>query len=403
MDVITLSSSDDDSSTSDKQPRKRIKLQTLPSKTICLDSSEDEPPESLPVAKENGFIKCDSTAECEPTKLVLEEVGNSVQESARIPLESTEPKTDSVDIIEEKLMRFFDKCLKTVTRPDHKELFSQVVPKVKAYYDKLKQLNCNLKDFECVLDRDTNVEFDGPTASSRFDQIFQFLKGKINDSENEIVIQGPKKQHLKKLEKTLSLVNRKIAKLDSTEVNFDDEENSHYLQAAKYKARATKIFRKICEIRKEDPNIDRPLYTKINFTKSKFPEFNRVINKRFRHFLQFPTYYDMDRCLRKCVSDKGMHVREEELKSEIKFCFEKLGLCMKHKRSLDLYDSHSDFIAGTEDPAQSNEEISYKLRENYRTGSKRMEEVLEKYTRMQESGVNPNVSSDSDDSNIDSN
>lgn len=408
MDIITLSSSDDETEAV-SPPRKRIKLQSVPSKTICLDSSDDEKQPASPVAeKNNGVTKSEPpTVIDENTNLVIEtaEVENIKAECSPCPITvESEPKIDDTnkDIIEEKLRNFFDKCLQTIKLPQQRELFSTVFPKVKMYYDKLKKLNYNVKEFECILDRDKNIEYDGPIACSRFEQIFRFLKNKIVESENNISLPGPKKQQLKKLEQTLALVNRRIAKLEKAEINFDDEENSHYMQAAKYKERAIKIFKKICEIRKEDSNIDRPLYTKVNFTKSKYPEFNKAINKKFKDFLQFPTYYDMDRCIRQCVTDKGFDINEEELKSEVKFCFEKLGLSMKQKRALDLYDIHSEFISGTEDPALNDEEVSNKLRENYSNGQKRMDEILEKYTRIQESGVDPNVSSDSDDSCIDS-
>ncbi|KAK5639882.1 hypothetical protein RI129_010693 [Pyrocoelia pectoralis] len=410
MDIITLSSSDDETK-SVSPPRKRIKLQRVPTKTICLDSSDDEEQPALPLAeKENGnrVTKSESPIVTdENTNLVIKttEVENIKGECSPPPIiVESEPKIDdsNKDIIEEKLRNFFDKCLQTIKLPQQRELFSTVFPKVKTYYDKLKKLNYNVKEFECILDRDKNIEYDGPIACSRFEQIFRFLKNKIVESENNISLPGPKKQQLQKLEETLALINRRIAKLEKAEIDFDDEENSHYMQAAKYKERAVKIFKKICEIRKEDSNIDRPLYTKVNFTKSKYPEFNKAINKKFKDFLQFPTYYDMDRCIRQCATDKGLDIHEEELKSEVKFCFEKLGLSMKQKRSLELYDIHSEFISGTEDPALNDEEVSNKLRENYSNGQKRMDEILEKYTRIQETGVDPNVSSDSDDSCIDS-
>lgn len=399
MDIITLSSSDDDETKSVSPTTKRIKLQRLPSKTICLDSSDDEKQPSSPLAEnEDGVTKSEGpTGSDENPNLVIKTLEDENVKRVCSPCPIAELQ---IDIVEDKLRNFFDKCLQTIRTSTQRDLFSRVFPKVKGYYDKLKRSNCNLKELEYILDRDINIQYDGMLACSRFEQTFRFLKNKIVELENNISLPGPKKQQLKKLEQTLALINRRIAKLETAEIDFDDEENSHYMQAAKYKERAVKIFKKICEIRKEDSNIGRPLYTKVNFTKSKYPQFNKAINKQFKDSLQFPTYYEMDRCIRKCVNDKGLDIHEEELQAEVKFCFEKLGSSMKQKRALELYDVHSEFISGTEDPAVNDEEVSNKLRENYSNGQKRMDAILEKYTRMQESGVDPNVSSDSDDSCI---
>ncbi|KAK4872874.1 hypothetical protein RN001_014903 [Aquatica leii] len=397
-DVITLSSEDEEESPQRKKPR----LITTETTTIVLsdedEAKEDSPPLIVETTSQAEEIKPETNGEVSKVESIIAEPSLASKEPEAAGTSTSEEK--EVDPIYLKLTAFTDKCLQSITIPKIKTRLFNTIPKITGQYEKLKRFNSKASDLECMLDSDKNVKYDSYKAVVRFTEIFDFLKDKLKSEENKVLLSGPKKQLLNKLEKTLLLVRKRIRKLDEAEVDFDEEENSNYIKAARYKEKAQQIFKKICELRKEDPNSGRLAYNKLNFTQSKYPKINNVLNKKYKNTIEFPTYFEMDKCIRNCVDIDELGITEEMLKAEIKFCFEQLGTIMKQRRKLDLYDTHTDFIQENDDPASHDPEMEQTLRENYEKGNAKMAEIYEKYTRMQESGVNPDVSTDSEDSNI---
>ncbi|KAF5278874.1 hypothetical protein FQR65_LT03563 [Abscondita terminalis] len=372
MDVITLSSSSEDEEEVPviKKPKLTIKETTI----ILSDEDEEEKVVDVPETEPICLEKKVETTDINTNLIVVE----PPVVAAAIVVEK------EVDEIELKLTAFTNKCLESITLPHIKERLEMTIAKVKGLYDKLLHLECDMRDLECMLDNDKHIVYDSYKAVVRYSEIFEFLKQKLTTAENEELLSGPKRKLLTKLEKVLLILRKRIKRLDEAEVDFDEEENSSYIKASRYKERARRLA-----------------YTKLNFTHSQYPEINKLLNKKYKNTIEFPTYFDMDKCIRRHVRVNGIQLSEDALQQEIKFCFEKLGTIMKQRRKLDLYDTHTDFIQdSSKDPASQNEEIEKKLQQNKIIGNTRLEEIYEKYTRMQENGVNPDVSPDSDDSNI---
>lgn len=86
----------------------------------------------------------------------------------------------------------------------------------------------------------------------------------------------------------------------------------------RYKERAKQLYEKYCELINEDAHSDRIVYKKLRFNRSKYQCINKAIRKRYKNNDLFPTYYDIDMLIRKCVEKKKLELSNIELEMESK-------------------------------------------------------------------------------------
>lgn len=123
-----------------------------------------------------------------------------------------------------------------------------------------------------------------------------------------------KDNQVRKLNKALYVLKKKIAKLDESEVNWDDEENSTFLILERYKKRAWEIYQKICDITGESKNAQRLVKKPIKFKGTKYPEFNRTLQAFVNDTESFPDMFDVLRCLEHCNSKYNYKMSKDEIK-----------------------------------------------------------------------------------------
>lgn len=140
------------------------------------------------------------------------------------------------------------------------------------------------------------------------------------------------------------------------------------------------------------------MYEKINFQHSNYPEINRTINTKYKNSVKFPSYYEIESCIRECVTKYELPLSDAGIKTESKLSgslykqirifisefagehvFLKLGDILQSKRRKDMYETHSAYIENTDDPAKKDPELFKVLKENSVIAKRNTEEVWRKY------------------------
>ncbi|GJQ82547.1 hypothetical protein Trydic_g13002 [Trypoxylus dichotomus] len=369
--VISISSDEEslDDTLRLQQPPKKLKLEAV----ICLDDDDEKNTEN--------------------------NVENNMNHVIKVTLHKS-----SINKCKSKEQKVLNK--QNDTKDDEKERTAQtsndVLVKKVQNIETVLNIRSSMDETENeVEERKISSQTSSLQAISTFNDIYQHLKNKLriqtdignsseNSSKHEVIIA--------KLEHTFRKVQKVIKKLEEAEVDFDDEEDSNYLKMQRYRERAVKIYEKICKYRKEDANANNILYNRLDFSGSTYPEFNHAINKRYKNNTTFPTYYDLERILKKVMEDKNMNLSETTFRNEARECFKNLGNLLQKRRKLDLLNIHSSYLMANDDPALENEALQSKLRESSKEASSKIDEICLKYVKLQELGENPTLSPDSDDS-----
>ncbi|KAF2880828.1 hypothetical protein ILUMI_25342 [Ignelater luminosus] len=309
---------------------------------------------------------------------------------------------EEVDKNAEEFFMFLDDCLQSFTDPDHKALLHSKLPVIKTYFKKVKHYSYNQEEFlEIIRSSSKKISTNPKQIILCFGEVYQWLKSSYLNFKKEQFDIVKNRRIIKRYDKALIGIRRKLRELENAEIDWDDEEDSVYIQYERYSARAVKIYEQLCKYTDENPHQGRLIYLKLDFSHSQYPEINRAINKKYKNNREFPTYFELDKLIRKCVKEHNLNISENLLQYEIKQCFEKLGKLLQSRRKLDSYQFLQDFLDDSNDPAKDNTELNDQIKANQSTYSKKLDEVFEKYSKLQETGYEPNLSSDSDDSHYD--
>lgn len=120
---------------------------------------------------------------------------------------------------------------------------------------------------------------------------------------------------IKRLNKALYVLKKKIAQLETAEVDLSDETNSLYILTERYKKRACEIYEKICDITGESKHAHRQVKKPITFKGTKYPQFNRTMQSFVNQTGAFPDLFDVLRILEHCNQQYNLKLGKEEIKS----------------------------------------------------------------------------------------
>lgn len=130
---------------------------------------------------------------------------------------------------------------------------------------------------------------------------------------NETITGDQKKDNkVRLLSKALHKLKRKIARLEESEVDFNDEDNSKYMIGERCKKRAWSIYQKICDLTGESKDAQRSVKKPIRFKDSPFREFNHTLEKFVNKTQSFPDMFDVLRCLEHCNKTYDYRLTKEE-------------------------------------------------------------------------------------------
>lgn len=119
---------------------------------------------------------------------------------------------------------------------------------------------------------------------------------------------------LRKLNEALAACHKKINELEEMEVNFDDDVNSTFIMVERFKARASDIYEKICDLTGESRHANRIVHKPIKFSDTSFVEFNTAVQNFYNKTLKFPDFYDILNILKQCNTTFDYGLRQDDLK-----------------------------------------------------------------------------------------
>lgn len=198
-----------------------------------------------------------------------------------------------------------------------------------------------------------------------------------------------KDRQIKKLNHALYELKKQIARLDAADFDLDDEENSPYLQAERYKKRACEIYEKICDITGESKHACRSTRKPIVFQGTPYPLFNRTIQSFVNKTRQFPNLFEVRRCLEHCNAQYGFDLSRDEVSRVAQDAFAQIGELLQRRRKMDLYESIGGVASigcssvigpeATVDPALNDVQLQRKLAENEAESKRRMNALIDRY------------------------
>lgn len=146
-------------------------------------------------------------------------------------------------------------------------------------------------------------------------------------SNEDVTSTGNAKKDLqiKRLNKALYVLKKKIAQLDEADVDLQDDENSTYLLVERFKKRACEIYEKICDITGESKHAHRLVRKPIVFQGTSYPQFNKTIQTFVNRSRVFPDLFDVLRCLEHCNTQYEFRLSKDEVKRIGKFVFLEMG------------------------------------------------------------------------------
>ncbi|KAK1120461.1 hypothetical protein K0M31_012440 [Melipona bicolor] len=222
-------------------------------------------------------------------------------------------------------------------------------------------------------------------------------KNDEEEQEKELAVQ----KKIGKILKAMKKCEKIIKKLEESEIDFDDENNSSYIKLEKYKYRMVELYNKYCEY--SDENIDagrqylRPKHFSTtgivsvdhaitSFINSKILKRNKLKKVGdFTKALIFPDYNDILKCVTKCDELHSLGLNDRTRQDIAKKAFIGLGEYLQRCRRNDYWDTFSLFLEGKEDdPALKDTELAEKLIQNKKMGETKLLSIFEEYTKKQE-------------------
>ncbi|EDW80367.1 uncharacterized protein Dwil_GK18723 [Drosophila willistoni] len=190
-------------------------------------------------------------------------------------------------------------------------------------------------------------------------------------------------ERVRKLNRTLYTITKRITALEEADVDWNDDDDSSYLQVERFKKRACQIYEKICDLTGENKSAHSQLKQPFVFKDTPYPQFNRTLSSFVNRMQEFPDYHDVLRLLEHCNKEKDLGLANFEMKRIAHDAFVKVGRLLQERRKTDLYETVTHFTANAKDPAAADPELLAKLKDNQKKQTK-ISDVLAKYAREQE-------------------
>uniref|UniRef100_A0A182YFY1 Daxx histone-binding domain-containing protein n=1 Tax=Anopheles stephensi TaxID=30069 RepID=A0A182YFY1_ANOST len=179
-----------------------------------------------------------------------------------------------------------------------------------------------------------------------------------------------KDRQIRRLNYTLYVLHKRIHQMEEAEVDFNDEANSTYVLAERYKKHAFKVYEKLCDITGESKNAHRLIRKPIYFRDTQYPEFNHTLSQFLNRTNIFPNFRDVLRCLEHCNTRYGYGLRTERMNRVAHDAFIKVGKQLQKRRKTDLYETVMYHTGDEKDPAITDPKLREKLEENGKHYSK---------------------------------
>ncbi|ALC40211.1 DLP [Drosophila busckii] len=372
----------------EQQKQQKLKEQRACTPTIVLVES---PPTTPPTEKEAEPVKrkLSPAAASGPASLVSEY-------SALLQLCRELDKTpDMTRLIDTKLLKYYHSVHESFVRSrGFRKQLEQTMERIRAEPDMIYvHLKCVVDELKVrrkakavvleatpPVDEETSAPAVAPTAAN-----IPAATSTPTPSPTATPSTGNKRtdERIRKLNRTLYTITKRISALEEADVDWNDDDDSSYLQVERYKKRACQIYEKICDLTGESKSAHRQLKQPICFKDSPHPQFNRTLSAFVNRMHEFPDYHDVLQLLEHCNKEKELGLATFEMKRIAHDAFVKVGRLLQARRKTDLYETVTHFTANAKDPAASDADLLAKLNENNKKQTK-ISDILEKFAREQD-------------------
>ena len=161
--------------------------------------------------------------------------------------------------------------------------------------------------------------------------------GAVAANEEDSEDDSRRKSRIKKISVAMKQCQKKIKKLEEAEVDFDDENNSHYLQLDRYKAKIVELHAKMCEYTNEHADAGRAYLRPKHLRVTQMPLIDQAINsfinskitsnrkkaakgKSFVDGLIFPDFVDILECVTKVNEENKLGLDKRTQRATGKLC-----------------------------------------------------------------------------------
>uniref|UniRef100_A0A0X3PHA4 Death domain-associated protein 6 n=1 Tax=Schistocephalus solidus TaxID=70667 RepID=A0A0X3PHA4_SCHSO len=193
------------------------------------------------------------------------------------------------------------------------------------------------------------------------------------------------------LEHKLEFISSEIRKLEEAELDLSDLDNadSPYLRLDRLKRQHLRIWNQLCRVRKISPRCGRVVRRRFTYNGSRFASVNRAVENMVNASKNFPDFMDIQRLVENVlVKNQNVKMSQTALNCLAREVFTDVGRLLKDRRQKDVmldFGCHlTDEARNEVDPAVADPELRLQLRANRKRGAAKLEEVLTKYSRLQE-------------------
>lgn len=319
--------------------------------------------------------------------------GSSITADSHSTSRSSEKKEKRTNTIEKNpIGKEFAELLDACRKADSsKEMELLIQKKLIKYYECVHPDYINSKSFRKTLAAVTQEVNAHPDLvylklSSIVEELNIRRKSRNSVMTNENVTSTGserKDNQIRRLNRALYILKKRIAKLSEMEVDFDEEINSTYMMEERYKKRAFEIYEKICDITGESKHAHRITRKPIKFDGTHYPEFNRTIQTFVNRTNTFPDFFDVLKCLQHCNTQYGYRMRRDEMTKIAQDAFIRIGKLLQKRRKTDLYEMVSYYSGTEKDPAMADKKLHEKLEENKKHYGK-IGDIIDKFARVQD-------------------
>lgn len=224
----------------------------------------------------------------------------------------------------------FLKLIETLRKADNSpDMDRLITKKLVRYYESVHPDFVNSKSFlKSVQSTRKEIETNPGLVYLKISSILEELntRRKIHSTvvvNEEVTSTGNEKKdnQIKRLNKALYILKRKINKLESEDVDFNEDQNSVYLMGERYKKRACEIYEKICDITGESKHAHRTVKKPITFQGTIYTQFNKSIQAFVNRTNSFPDFFDVLKCLEYCNKQYEFKLKSDEMKKIGEFYF----------------------------------------------------------------------------------
>nr|CDS23759.1 Daxx protein [Echinococcus granulosus] len=204
------------------------------------------------------------------------------------------------------------------------------------------------------------------------------------------------------LQRRMEILSRMIRQLEEAEMDVTElgQEESAYLRLDSLKREHLALWRQFCRLRGISRHAGSLSRLPFRYSGSRFAVINQAVERQVNASHVFPDYADIHKVVEESSIRENLGLRQvpaSTIATLAREIFTDVGAILKHRREREfrhdfgchLTDEQAD---ADEDPALHSAELRRRLLENRRIATSKIESVIAKYSRLQESQENREAS-----------